>query len=195
MLAGVVSTTAGLWSLATRADAGGASAGPPSGSVQTPVTSGVPATTAAPASVRCRNATHGYALAYPRDWHTAARDESESCRFFHPEPFEIPAHFEVAEVAIVVEHLDVSYDDWIAANQQAGIVVLERDDTTVAGGARAVRLRFSFAEGPEDMVALAYAIDRGAGVLVLYAFSPFSPDFTRTGDVLDAMVPSLELFR
>jgi len=155
-------------------------------------------TTAAPVpvdnSVSCANTTLGYVLTYSMSWSTAARDVAEECRFFHPEPFTVPAEYEVAEVAITIESFAVDFDDMVATFEGPDIDIADRRDLTVAGGARAVRFAFSFAGDPPGVVSVAYIVDRGVDVLYLSAHHPFSPDFAETEIVLEAMVASLELF-
>ena len=129
----------------------------------------------------------------PATWFTRSRDDTETCRFFHPTDFEIPADYEVAEVSIVIEAFEVDFDGWVASFDEPELIVHERSDVTVAGGARGVRLVSSFAEEP-DIVWTTYFIDRGADVLALTSSSAHAPDPEAAAGVLDEMVQSLEFF-
>ncbi|HUH06851.1 MAG TPA: hypothetical protein VML96_03490 [Egibacteraceae bacterium] len=166
-----------------------------SGAPATPEPSSEPSLTPAPpADVSCANTDFGFALSYPGTWHTAERDPSETCRFFHPSRFAIPADYDVAEVAIRIEFLEVDYDEWVDLYRSPELVVHERIDGTVAGGARATRFLYSYPDDEASSFA-SYVIDRGVDVVIMEGSSQLSPDFDGTRAVLDAMAASLEFFQ
>jgi hypothetical protein len=89
------------------------SAAPPSGEVTLGLDDPAPSSTPTaapvlppvermPASWRpCDNPPAGYSIGYPQDWYTG--DGEYRCRFFHPEPFTIPANSEFPPLALNAE--------------------------------------------------------------------------------------------
>lgn len=47
----------------------------------------------------CTNASDGYAVDYPDDWHVRSEDQ-QTCRFFHPRPFREPGPDGVSDIAL-----------------------------------------------------------------------------------------------
>jgi hypothetical protein len=68
----------------------------------TPAAVPPPAGERMPASWRaCDNPPAGYSIGYPQDWYTG--EGEYRCRFFHPEPFTIPANSEFPPLALNAE--------------------------------------------------------------------------------------------
>jgi hypothetical protein len=83
-----------------------------------------------PASWRpCDNPPAGYSIGYPEDWHTG--EGQYRCRFFHPEPFTIPANSEFPRLALNAEQTQYTVAEYRAliTDPMYYTVVLNEDVT------------------------------------------------------------------
>ncbi len=78
-------------------------------------------------------------MRYPRTWSTNDPGQADRCRFFHPEPFEVPPATESTGIAISLKVEPVPFADLVPVPAGSPATeVLAREETTVAGS-RAVR--------------------------------------------------------
>lgn len=145
-----------------------------------------------PSTRACVNPVLGYSVDIPETWFAAGTDEDGPCRFFNPEPFEVPEFGEVA-VAMSISLVPDTLDSWVRQFDDSSIfLVIEREEVLVANR-RAVRLHYEHAEGGVEPGAESYEVfvDWDVGVLGVSAFEPFSADFAATRRVVDDVATSL----
>lgn len=84
-----------------------------------------------PASWRpCDNPPSGYSIGYPQDWYTA--DGEYRCRFFHPEPFTIPANSEFPPLALNAEQTQETVAEYRAqVTDPMYYTVVRNEDVTI----------------------------------------------------------------
>ena len=61
-----------------------------------------------------------FAISYPAGWHSATASGEDPCRFFHPEPFTVPAATEVLDRAVSVKLEAMTLDDLQFEGGRAG---------------------------------------------------------------------------
>lgn len=163
----------------------------------TPTTSAATSTTSATGielTQTCTGAEGGYAVDYPAGWSTNDADVVSPCRFFHPEPFEVPEATEVFGLAVTIG-VEPEPFERVAAPDGMGEEELSREETTVAGRP-AVRVETeSTGEAllPEGVRSYRYAVDLDGRTLVGVTRDVEGLDYGDNQKVLDAMMSSLEL--
>lgn len=173
------------------------------GPVETgPATASSSPETTAPAGLslteRCTNPEAGYAISYPRGWHTDPGDVLGPCRVFHPEPFELEAGTEIPfDLSVVVDVDDVPYAEIrdTIRDGDRGLRVRSRTETRVAGrpAIRVHGVGTGAALLPEGMDRYGYVVDLDERTLLATTYGAGDLSFATKQDVLDAMVRTLEL--
>lgn len=116
------------------------------------------------------------------------------CRFFHPEPFEVPEATEVIGLAVTVSVEPVAFER-VSGSDDLTEDELSREETTVAGRP-AVRVEtVSTGDGllPEGIRSYRYAVDLDGRTLVAVTRDVEGLDYAANQDVVDAMMDSLDL--
>lgn len=160
----------------------------------TSTTSSTASTTGVELGQTCTSADGGYAVEYPTGWSTNEGDVTEPCRFFHPEPFEVPQATEVFGLAVTIGVEPVPFER-VGAPDGMVEEELSREETTVAGRPAVVVETESTGEGllPEGVRSYRYAVDLDGRTLVAVTRDVEGLDYGRNQDVLDAMMESLEV--
>lgn len=134
---------------------------------------------------------------YPQDWST--NESGTDCRWFHPEPFDLPEATEATHVAV---HLDGPRDaldfEQILEDARTGPHVdeIQSDEEATVDGQRARRLRYTTTDqGLYDAgtEVVTYLVDSPDGVLVMSTTTAADADFEESVDVLDTIAENLSL--
>jgi hypothetical protein len=146
----------------------------------------------------CSNHHRGFAIGYPARWHTDAVAAHDSCEYFDPKPFDVPAQSDFTGTALEV---DPDGEDY--ATVVDGLVdrrfarVLARRETTVLGR-RAVRLETEgTGEGFEDpgVKITLWVVDRGGDAFVVGTRGvPGNGDYATRQATLDRAIGTLAFF-
>lgn len=160
----------------------------------TTTTTSTTSTTGVELAQTCTSTEGGYAVDYPDGWSTNEGDVTSPCRFFHPEPFEVPEATEVFGLAVTIGVEPVPFER-VAAPDGMGEEELSRQETTVAGQPAVLVETESTGEAllPEGVRSYRYAVDLDGRTLVAVTRDVEGLDYGRNQDVLDAMMSSLEL--
>jgi hypothetical protein len=128
---------------------------------------GVP-TTGGAETQACEARGAGYRLRYPVDWHVNDPATVGPCRFFHPEPFELPRDSEATSIAVVLHLENVPLNRIAPEEDTHATELLNRREATV-GGNRAVRVE-TRATGeallPAGVRGVSWYVDLGPRTLV-----------------------------
>jgi hypothetical protein len=146
----------------------------------------------------CSNTARGFAVGYPAHWYADEVSEDESCKYFDPDPFEIPPQSDFSGTALEIDPGGDGY-----ATVVDGLVdrrfarVLARRETTVQGR-RAVRIETeATGQGLEDrgVKVTSWVVDRdGAAFLVRTTGFPGKGDYPSRQATLDRAIETLTLF-
>lgn len=153
-------------------------------------------TTQAPTELTSTCMASGYTVSYPEDWFTEDRSDGARCRFFHPEPFEVPVASEATAIAIVLRMEDIPYDDLLVElDRSRAEELVTRSDVEVDGRAATVVLAEATGRAllPEGAQAYRYLIDIGGPTLVASALDTAGGNFEDHRQVLDRMMSSLQI--
>ena len=146
-------------------------------------TAAPPAGERMPASWRaCDNPPAGYSIGYPGDWHTAAGEYR--CRFFHPEPFTIPANSELPPLALNVDPTGEPIASYRAqVTDPMFYTVVRNEDVTVLERPGVRFETVTTGEGLDEagVRRYGYLIDAGDGT-ALAVWTVARPGETRYGD-------------
>ena len=141
---------------------------------------------------RCSPPGEGYTLSYPAGWYTVEKGPVP-CRFFHPEPFRLPAGTEASWVAINVQLAPVTFDEIVRSDaDRLAASVVNRREVDVSGR-RAVRTvhATSGALLPSGVRVLTWYVEAGGATLVGTTSEAASAGtFDQNADVLDSIVAS-----
>ncbi len=144
----------------------------------------------------CEAPQYGYRIHFPDDWHVNDIEQAKACSWFHPEPFELPEHTEVTEVAVMLAVEDGSFEERAHALTDAPDVaeVLSEEEVTVAGeqAVRAETERSGEAFYPEGTTMTTYLVDWDDQILSAVTTSVADGEYASNVDVLDEMMDSLE---
>lgn len=78
----------------------------------------------------CDNPPAGYSIGYPQDWHTG--EGPYRCRFFHPQPFTIPANSELPPLALNAEQQQETVAEYRAqVTDPMYYTVVRNEDVTI----------------------------------------------------------------
>lgn len=164
----------------------------------TSTTAGATTSTTSPgdeaATQACTNDEAGYTVELPQGWSTNDGEVVPPCRFFHPEPFEVPEATEVIGLAVTVSVEPVPFER-VSSPDDMSEDELSREQTTVAGRP-AVRVEtVSTGEGllPEGVRSYRYAVDLDGRTLIAVTRDVEGLDYAENQEVVDAMMDSLEL--
>lgn len=142
----------------------------------------------------CSAPDEGFRLRFPPDWHTAAADGGGPCRFFHPEPFDVPANTDATAIAVSVRRSNAPFDRIVPGDGSPAVEVRSRQPTTVANRS-AVRLETtSTGEAllPSGVRGVTYYVDFGADTLVASTLDVASAGtFDDNVAVLDEMMTTV----
>ena len=170
---------------------GGNSDAPPTSSTSSTIgstTSGVPTSTA---SARCDHPT--FSVEYPARWSTNDESEGDPCRWFHPEPFEVPENSEAVGLAISLRYDDVDFE-FVTDPKNNSDEVLDRRSTKV-DGKTAVRMHTrSKGEGLLDagVESVTWYVDMGAETFTGATHGVAEDGLETNAPILDSMMESLE---
>ncbi|MBW3548439.1 MAG: hypothetical protein KY452_09940 [Actinobacteria bacterium] len=143
----------------------------------------------------CTNAEDGYSIQFPEGWSTNEGEVVPTCRFFHPQPFEVPEATEVFGLAVTVKVDDVPFSRVAGEEGSLGERVLSREETTVAGQ-QAVRVEAQSTGDvllPEGVHTYRYHVEVGNGTLTATTHDVGELDYEANKEVLDEMMETLEL--
>lgn len=155
-----------------------------------------PTPTASPAAGLARTCTAPeYTIGYPEGWHVNEPSEDAPCRWFHPEPFELPEDTEALGIAITVDIEDLDFGTATDPDSPAQEEIT-RQELTVAGR-QAVRVE-AVATGEalleEGVKILSYSVEWDDRTLIASTLSTAAAgDFEENAAVLERMVGTLEV--
>ena len=143
----------------------------------------------------CVDAASGYDVQYPSDWNAAGG--AVACRFFDPEPFEVPANSDLGGTALEVFPQEQSFDEALASLIDSRFHRTELREQVTIGGRTAFRLELvSTGQGLADSGTRSYGYlfrgDGGPSVLVQTTALP--GDRIRHRDVVDHAAQTIALF-
>ncbi|HEV2069866.1 MAG TPA: hypothetical protein VGR26_08740 [Acidimicrobiales bacterium] len=141
----------------------------------------------------CTNADDGYSIQFPEGWFTNEGDVVATCRFFHPQPFEVPEATEVFGLAVTVKVDDVPFSRVASEEESLGERVLSREETSVAGH-QAVRVEAQSTGDvllPEGVHTYRYHVELDDGTLTATTHDVEDLDYEANKQVLDAMMETL----
>lgn len=174
--------------------------GTTSTSTSTTTTSGDETTTSTQAdgvvlAQSCTNAEDGYSIQFPEGWSTNDAEVAPTCRYFHPEAFEVPEATEVFDLAVTVRVDDVPFTRVASEEDSLGEQILSRDETTVAGH-QAVRVEAESTGDallPEGVHSYRYHVEVDNGTLTATTHDVGDLDYEANKGIVDAMMETLEL--
>ena len=143
----------------------------------------------------CVTTSAGYKVRYPDSWFVNDPGQAAACRFFHPEPFDVPPGTEATGIAISL-NVEPTPFAVLALGPEGSVAttVRARVETTVAGRA-AVRVDItSTGEGllPSGTEGLLYFVDFGESTFVARTYgSPAAGTLASNAAVLDQMMGTL----
>ncbi|MBW3536425.1 MAG: hypothetical protein KY395_01470 [Actinobacteria bacterium] len=156
--------------------------------VAQPTTTSSPTTSAA--TTECAAPT--YTVEMPEGWHVNEPSEAAPCRWFHPEPFELPQNTEVLGVAIHLRYEAVEFSRISDPDSRVDDILDARE--TKVDGRDAVRLHTeSQGEGllEAGVEAVSWYVDTGSRTLSAATTGASEGSFEDNVDVLDNMMASL----
>lgn len=146
----------------------------------------------------CSNHHRGFAIGFPARWHTDAVAPHDSCEYFDPERFEVPAQSDFSGTALEVDPEGGDY-----ATVVDGLVdrrfarVLARRETTVLGR-RAVRIETEASGegfGDRGVKLTLWVVDRGGDAFVVGTMGlPGKGDYATRQATLDRTIETLAFF-
>jgi hypothetical protein len=146
----------------------------------------------------CSNHHRGFAIGYPARWHTDAAAAYDSCEYFDPEPFDVPAQSDFSGTALEVDPDGEDYTtvvDGLVDRRFAR--VLARRETTVLGR-RALRIETEpTGEGFQDrgVKATLWVVDRDGDAFVVGTPGlPGKGDYATRQATLDRAIETLTFF-
>ena len=151
-------------------------------------TSGPPSSTA---GIRCDHPT--FSVEYPAGWSTNDESEGEPCRWFHPEPFDVPENSEAVGLAISLRYDDVDFE-FVTDPKNNSDEILDRQRTEV-DGKTAVRMHTrSTGKGLLDagVESVTWYVDLGTETLAGATHGVAEGGLEQNAPVLDSMMESLE---
>ena len=137
----------------------------------------------------------GYRVRYPATWFANDPSRASECRFFHPEPFDVPPDTEATGFAIALNVEPTPFAE-LALGPEGSLAtkVRARAETTVAGR-MAVRAEItSTGEGllPPGVEGVVYFVDFGRSTFVARTYgSPGAGTLASNTQVLDQMMGTL----
>lgn len=174
---------------------GGACGG--TGPVEVTTVGTMPATGSLPPPARqCSEPDAGYTLTYPAGWFTV-EDGPVPCRFFHPEPFRLPARTEASWIAVNIQLAPVAFDEIVRSDgSRITTGVLSRREVDVGGrrGVRTVRTTSGAGLLPSGLRIVTWYVDGGDATLVgTTSEAAAAGTFAGNVEVLDGMMASAEV--
>jgi hypothetical protein len=144
----------------------------------------------------CVNTAYGFALAYPRGWHTDQISPEGACFFFDPKPFEVPEASDISGTALEVQVPQQDPDALVRSMVDPRFTTSRKREPATAGGRRAVKVELvTNGEGLFDAGThvYAYVIDRDKipPVVIQTTALPGAP---LRREVVDRAARSLRLF-
>ncbi len=143
----------------------------------------------------CTNAEDGYSIQFPEGWFTNEGEVVPTCRYFHPQAFEVPEATEVFDLAVTVRVDDVPFTRVASEGDSLGERVLSREETTVAGH-QAVRVEAESTGDallPEGVRSYRYHVEVDDGTLTATTHDVGDLDYEANKEILDEMMKTLEL--
>ncbi len=143
----------------------------------------------------CVTEAAGYRVRYPATWFSNDPSQSAECRFFHPEPFDVPPNTEATGFAIALNVEPTPFAE-LALGPEGSVAseVQARAETTVAGR-MAVRAEItSTGEGllPSGAKGVVYFVDFGGSTFLGRTYgSPSAGTLASNTQVLDQMMGTL----
>lgn len=148
-------------------------------------------------TMECSGAGGAYTVHYPATWFTVD-DGPVPCRFFHPEPFDLPEMTEASGVAVNVQVAPVPFDEIVPRLDGVGGFeeVVSRQAVDVSGR-RAVRVE-SRARGagllPAGIGRVTWYVEAGGDTLVATTSANASAGtFLANAGVLDQIVATAQI--
>jgi hypothetical protein len=145
----------------------------------------------------CVNPTYGFALAYPRGWHTDPAVPDGACFFFDPKPFQVPEASDFGGTALEVQVAQQDPELLVQAMLNPRFTTSRKRDSAIAAGRRVSRVEFvTNGEGLQDAGTrvYAYVVDRD-DLPPLVIQTSAAPGKRLQRDVVDEAAQSLRLFR
>lgn len=146
------------------------------------------------AAQTCRTEVDGYAVDYPGDWHVNDPDEDAPCRWFHPEPFDLPEAQDEVGIAIHLSFAPDGFENLRERTDDGPEEILDEQERTVAGGP-ALRLETRITEEallPEGTRTTQWMVDFGARTMVATTTEAArAGEYGENVEVLDGMMRSL----
>jgi hypothetical protein len=146
----------------------------------------------------CSNHERGFAIGFPARWYTDQVAEHESCEYFDPDPFEVPAQSDFSGTALEVDPGGETYKTVVDGLVDRRLArVLARKETTVLGRP-AVRIETeATGEGfeGEGVTVTSWVVDRnGSAFVVRTTGFPGKGDFAARQRTLDRAIDTLAFF-
>lgn len=150
-------------------------------------------TTAAGAAATEECVAPTFSVERPGSWSVNDPAEAAPCRYFHPDPFEVPQNTETVGIAIHLGYEEVPFETTSNPGEETQ-ETLDRRETEV-DGLRAVRIRArSTGQGLLDsgVELVNWVIDAGPQRSFLATTIEAAGNFERNIEVLDSMVETLD---
>ena len=147
-----------------------------------------------PLTQSCTNTEGRYQVGFPEGWYTNEGRVVPPCRYFHPEPFEVPPQTEVVGLAVSVGVDNVEFAR-VTQGEPHAERQLSREEITVAGR-QAVRIEArSTGEAllPDGVRGYRYHVDVEGGTLTAATYDVDDLDYEENKRVLDRMMETVEL--
>lgn len=146
----------------------------------------------------CEGDEHGvtYRVRYPADWWASGGGDGAACRWFHPEPFDLPEARDVPEIAIMVRVRDAAFDDARRLDSEQHELLSEEELTV--DGRRAVAQEYALRGAglyPEGTRISRYAVDVDGRTLygTTADAGVVQADYDESRAVLEALMRDLEV--
>lgn len=150
-------------------------------------------------TMECSGAGGAYTVHYPVTWFTVD-DGPVPCRFFHPDPFDLPASTEASGVAINVQLAPVPFDEIVPRlDGIGGFEEVVSRQTMDLSGRRAVRIESQTGGAgllPAGVGRVTWYVDAGPDTLVATTSAAASAGtFLANAGVLDDIVATADIRR
>jgi hypothetical protein len=146
----------------------------------------------------CSNPARGFAIGYPARWHTSEVAEEEECKYFDPQPFQVPKQTDFSGTALELDPAAEDYEEVVDGLVDRRFArVLARREATLRG-LPAVRVETeATGEGFDErgVKATTWVLDRdGVAFIVRTTGVPGRGDYGSRQATLDRAVETLVFF-
>ncbi len=206
-LLGMLPSLVGAWMLLQEPSAEASSGREPSGEVRAQPSaepSGEPTPSMEPSSEpspsvepeptlrTCSSPFLGFSVTYPASLVTMEAPAKHACRYFDPEPFDLPKGSDLPQTQVRIYPSRNSYRRFDKLfDPETNFDVISRLNTVV-GGYRAIRVEMQTHAKAGDSRLYAYVVDAGGQMIVLDTYKGYDADYAAAKADLDQMASALE---